>query len=88
MARLPAAATADAASDVDLIVCARPGQLGAARPVAVLRASGLPRVLTAPRSTSAMRPPSPPTGLLINRASIIRKVHQALEHAPEFGAGS
>jgi hypothetical protein len=35
-----------------------------------------------------MRPPSPPTGLLINRASIIRKVHQALEHAPEFGAGS
>jgi hypothetical protein len=25
-----------------------------------------------------------PTGLLINRASIIRKVHQVLEHAPEL----
>jgi hypothetical protein len=28
-----------------------------------------------------------PTGLLINRASIIRKLHQVLEHAPEL-AGS
>jgi hypothetical protein len=29
-----------------------------------------------------------PTGLLINRASIIRKLHQVLEHAPELAAAS
>jgi hypothetical protein len=27
-----------------------------------------------------------PTGLLINRASIIRKLHEVLEHAPEFAS--